>query len=196
MKIIENTTEIRIQKGSLVVMAGLQGAGKTFFADKHFDQENIICNDRIFWEQFKKSGKKDMKAKKDYDEIYDMTQELMAQMIEDYSKEKTYTVLDSVGYLFKERIGFLYEMKSLFKNIVLIVINPDFEVIYKQLQEREKELKTTKARVGLVAPDRFIMCANRYILEEQIKDRRIGYKTNLTYIVRDVNNVKVSIDTM
>lgn len=196
MKIIENATKIRIPKGSLVVMAGLQGAGKTFFVDKYFDQENIICNDRIFWEQFKKSGKKDMKAQKDYDEIYDMTEELMAQMIEDYSKEKTYTVLDSVGYSFKERIGFLYEMKSLFKNIVLIVVNPDFEVIYKQLQERENELKKTKRRVGLVAPDRFIMCANRYILEEQIKDRRIGYKTNLTYIVRDVNNVKVSIETM
>ncbi len=196
MKIIENATEIRIPKGSLVVMAGLQGAGNTFFVDKYFDQENIICNDRIFWEQFKKSGKKDMKAQKDYDEIYDMTEELMAQMIEDYSKEKTYTVLDSVGYSFKERIGFLHEMKSLFKNIVLIVINPDFEVIYKQLQERENELKKTKRRVGLVAPDRFIMCANRYILEEQIKDRRIGYKTNLTYIVRDVNNVKVSIETM
>ena len=60
MKLIDNATDIRIPKGSVVIMTGLQGAGKTFFTEIFFDKENVICNDKIFWEQFKKSGKKDI----------------------------------------------------------------------------------------------------------------------------------------
>ena len=71
MKLIDNATDIRISKGSVVIMTGLQGAGKTFFTEIFFDKENVICSDKIFWEQFKKSGKKDMIAQEDYQDIYD-----------------------------------------------------------------------------------------------------------------------------
>ena len=54
MKLIDNATDIRIPKDTIVIMAGVQGAGKTFFTNQYFDKENIICNDEIFWEEFKK----------------------------------------------------------------------------------------------------------------------------------------------
>lgn len=40
------------------------------------------------------------------------------------------------------------------------------------------------------------MIANKYDLDKQISDKSISYKTTTTYIVRDMNNVKVSIETM
>lgn len=57
MKLIDNATEIRIPSGSVVIMTGLQGAGKTFFTEIFFDEENVICNDKIFWFLLKPSKK-------------------------------------------------------------------------------------------------------------------------------------------
>lgn len=194
MKLIDNATDIRISKGSVVIMTGLQGAGKTFFTEIFFDKENVICNDKIFWEEFKKSGKKDMIAQEDYQDIYDRACDVVFKKIEKYSKEKSYTVIDSATYSFNERMECLRRMKMLFKNIILIVINPNFDVIYKQFQEREKSVSSFKERIGLTIPDRLMMFANKYVLDEQIKEGSIGYKTNVTYIVRNMNNVRVYIE--
>ena len=194
MKLIDNATDIRISKGSVVIMTGLQGAGKTFFTEIFFDKENVICNDKIFWEQFKKSGKKDMIAQEDYQDIYDRACDVVFKKIEKYSKEKSYTVIDSATYSFNERMEYLRRLKMLFKNIILIVINPNFDVIYKQFQEREKSVSSFKERIGLTIPDRLMMFANKYVLDEQIKEGSIGYKTNVTYIVRNMNNVRVYIE--
>ena len=194
MKLIDNATDIRISKGSVVIMTGLQGAGKTFFTEIFFDKENVICNDKIFWEQFKKSGKKDMIAQEDYQDIYDRACDVVFKKIEKYSKEKSYTVIDSATYSFNERMECLRRLKMLFKNIILIVINPNFDVIYKQFQEREKSVSSFKERIGLTIPDRLMMFANKYVLDEQIKEGSIGYKTNVTYIVRNMNNVRVYIE--
>ena len=194
MKLIDNATDIRISKGSVVIMTGLQGAGKTFFTEIFFDKENVIWNDKIFWEEFKKSGKKDMIAQEDYQDIYDRACDVVFKKIEKYSKEKSYTVIDSATYSFNERMECLRRMKMLFKNIILIVINPNFDVIYKQFQEREKSVSSFKERIGLTIPDRLMMFANKYVLDEQIKEGSIGYKTNVTYIVRNMNNVRVYIE--
>lgn len=195
MKLIDNATEIRIPSGSVVIMTGLQGAGKTFFTEIFFDKENIICNDKIFWEEFKKSGKRNMIDPKDYQDIYNRATKIAIEKIEKYSREKSYTVIDSVVYSFNERMECLRRIKMMFKNIILIVINPSFEIIYKQLQEREDAVRSFKERIGLTMPDRFMMFANKYVLDKQIEEGIIGYKTNITYIVRDMNNVKVSIET-
>ena len=194
MKLIDNATDIRISKGSVVIMTGLQGAGKTFFTEIFFDEENVICNDKIFWEEFKKSGKKDMIAQEDYQDIYDRACDVVFKKIEKYSKEKLYTVIDSATYSFNERMECLRRLKMLFKNIILIVINPNFDIIYKQFQEREKSVSSFKERIGLTIPDRLMMFANKYVLDEQIKEGSIGYKTNVTYIVRNMNNVRVYIE--
>ena len=196
MKLIDNATDIRIPKDTIVIMAGVQGAGKTFFTNQYFDKDNIICNDEIFWEEFKKSGKKDMIDSQDYEDICIRTLDTITEMIKKYSKEKSYTVLDSIGYSFDKRIECIIEMKKTFKNIILIVINPNFEVIYKQLQEREKASRKSKMQKGITIPDRITMIANKYDLDKQISDKSISYKTTTTYIVRDMNNVKVSIETM
>lgn len=58
MKLIDNATKIRIPKDSIIAMTGLQGGGKTFFTNKYFEKENIICNDELFWNEFRKSGEK------------------------------------------------------------------------------------------------------------------------------------------
>ena len=38
MKLIDNATDIRIPKDTIVIMAGVQGAGKTFFTNQYFDK--------------------------------------------------------------------------------------------------------------------------------------------------------------
>lgn len=51
MKLIDDATKIRIPKDSIIAMTGLQGGGKTFFTNKYFEKENIICNDELFWNE-------------------------------------------------------------------------------------------------------------------------------------------------
>ena len=135
-----------------------------------------------------------MIAQEDYQDIYDRACDVVFKKIEKYSKEKSYTVIDSATYSFNERMECLRRLKMLFKNIILIVINPNFDVIYKQFQEREKSVSSFKERIGLTIPDRLMMFANKYVLDEQIKEGSIGYKTNVTYIVRNMNNVRVYIE--
>lgn len=86
MKLIDNATKIRIPKDSIIAMTGLQGGGKTFFTNKYFEKENIICNDELFWNEFRKSGKKEMRSEKDYDDICIRTNELLYQMLRKYKK--------------------------------------------------------------------------------------------------------------
>ena len=194
MKLIDNATKIRIPKDSIIAMTGLQGGGKTFFTNKYFEKENIICNDELFWDEFRKSGKKEMRSEKDYDDICIRTNELLYQMLRKYSKERPYTVLDSAPYYFKQRVPCLNELRKYFKNIILVLILPDFDTTWKQLQQRECSVKKMKEELGLTAPDYETMRFNEKILNLQIENKSIAVGADVTYIVR--NQEKISIDTM
>lgn len=194
MKLIDDATKIRIPKDSIIAMTGLQGGGKTFFTNKYFEKENIICNDELFWNEFRKSGKKEMRSEKDYDDICMRTNELLYQMLRKYSKERPYTVLDSALYYFKQRVTCLNELRKYFKNVILILILPDFDTTWKQLQQRECSVKKMKEELGLTAPDYETMRFNEKILNLQIENKSIAVGTDVTYIVR--NQEKISIDTM
>lgn len=194
MKLIDNATKIRIPKDSIIAMTGLQGGGKTFFTNKYFEKENIICNDELFWDEFRKSGKKEMRSEKDYDDICIRTNELLYQMLRKYSKERPYTVLDSAPYYFKQRVTCLNELRKYFKNVILILILPDFDTTWKQLQQRECSVKKMKEELGLTAPDYETMRFNEKILNLQIENKSIAVGADVTYIVR--NQEKISIDTM
>lgn len=194
MKLIDDATKIRIPKDSIIAMTGLQGGGKTFFTNKYFEKENIICNDELFWNEFRKSGKKEMRSEKDYDDICMRTNELLYQMLRKYSKERPYTVLDSAPYYFKQRVTCLNELRKYFKNVILILILPDFDTTWKQLQQRECSVKKMKEELGLTAPDYETMRFNEKILNLQIENKSIDVGTDVTYIVR--NQEKISIDTM
>ena len=194
MKLIDDATKIRIPKDSIIAMTGLQGGGKTFFTNKYFEKENIICNDELFWNEFRKSGKKEMRSEKDYDDICMRTNELLYQMLRKYSKERPYTVLDSAPYYFKQRVTCLNELRKYFKNVILILILPDFDTAWKQLQQRECSVKKMKEELGLTAPDYETMRFNEKILNLQIENKSIAVGTDVTYIVR--NQEKISIDTM
>ena len=194
MKLIDNATKIRIPKDSIIAMTGLQGGGKTFFTNKYFEKENIICNDELFWNEFRKSGKKEMRAEKDYDDICIRTNELLYQMLRKYSKERPYTVLDSAPYYFKQRVTCLNELRKYFKNVILVLILPDFDTTWKQLQQRECSVKKMKEELGLTAPDYETMKFNEKILNLQIENKSIAVGADVTYIVR--NQEKISIDTM
>lgn len=194
MKLIDDATKIRIPKDSIIAMTGLQGRGKTFFTNKYFEKENIICNDELFWNEFRKSGKKEMRSEKDYDDICMRTNELLYQMLRKYSKERPYTVLDSAPYYFKQRVTCLNELRKYFKNVILILILPDFDTTWKQLQQRECSVKKMKEELGLTAPDYETMRFNEKILNLQIENKSIAVGTDVTYIVR--NQEKISIDTM
>ena len=194
MKLIDDATKIRIPKDSIIAMTGLQGGGKTFFTNKYFEKENIICNDELFWNEFRKSGKKEMRSEKDYDDICMRTNELLYQMLRKYSKERPYTVLDAAPYYFKQRVTCLNELRKYFKNVILILILPDFDTTWKQLQQRECSVKKMKEELGLTAPDYETMRFNEKILNLQIENKSIAVGTDVTYIVR--NQEKISIDTM
>lgn len=194
MKLIDNATKIRVPKDSIIAMTGLQGGGKTFFTNKYFEKENIICNDELFWNEFRKSGKKEMRSEKDYDDICMRTNELLYQMIKKYSKERPYTVLDSAPYYFKQRVTCLNELRKYFKNVILVLILPDFDTTWKQLQQRECSVKKMKEELGLTAPDYETMKFNEKILNLQIENKSIAVGADVTYIVR--NQEKISIDTM
>ena len=194
MKLIDNATKIRVPKDSIIAMTGLQGGGKTFFTNKYFEKENIICNDELFWNEFRKSGKKEMRSEKDYDDICMRTNELLYQMLKKYSKERPYTVLDSAPYYFKQRVTCLNELKKYFKNVTLVLILPDFDTTWKQLQQRECSVKKMKEELGLTAPDYETMRINEKILNLQIENKSIAVGADVTYIVRNQNIV--SIDTM
>lgn len=194
MKLIDNATKIRVPKDSIIAMTGLQGGGKTFFTNKYFEKENIICNDELFWNEFRKSGKKEMRSEKDYDDICMRTNELLYQMLRKYSKERPYTVLDSAPYYFKQRVTCLNELRKYFKNVILILILPDFDTTWKQLQQRECSVKKMKEELGLTAPDYETMRFNEKILNLQIENKSIAVGADVTYIVR--NQEKISIDTM
>ena len=194
MKLIDDATKIRIPKDSIIAMTGLQGGGKTFFTNKYFEKENIICNDELFWNEFRKSGKKEMRSEKDYDDICMRTNELLYQMLRKYSKERPDTVLDSAPYYFKQRVTCLNELRKYFKNVILILILPDFDTTWKQLQQRECSVKKMKEELGLTAPDYETMRFNEKILNLQIENKSIAVGTDVTYIVR--NQEKISIDTM
>lgn len=194
MKLIDNATKIRIPKDSIIAMTGLQGGGKTFFTNKYFEKENIICNDELFWNEFRKSGKKEMRSEKDYDDICMRTNELLYQMLRKYSKERPYTVLDSAPYYFKQRVTCLNELRKYFKNVILVLILPDFDTTWKQLQQRECSVKKMKEELGLTAPDYETMKFNEKILNLQIENKSIAVGADVTYIVRNQNIV--SIDTM
>lgn len=194
MKLIDNATKIRIPKDSIIAMTGLQCGGKTFFTNKYFEKENIICNDELFWDEFRKSGKKEMRSEKDYDDICIRTNELLYQMLRKYSKERPYTVLDSAPYYFKQRVTCLNELRKYFKNIILVLILPDFDTTWKQLQQRECSVKKMKEELGLTAPDYETMRFNEKILNLQIENKSIAVGADVTYIVR--NQEKISIDTM
>lgn len=194
MKLIDDATKIRIPKDSIIAMTGLQGGGNTFFTNKYFEKENIICNDELFWNEFRKSGKKEMRSEKDYDDICMRTNELLYQMLRKYSKERPYTVLDSAPYYFKQRVTCLNELRKYFKNVILILILPDFDTTWKQLQQRECSVKKMKEELGLTAPDYETMRFNEKILNLQIENKSIAVGTDVTYIVR--NQEKISIDTM
>lgn len=194
MKLIDDATKIRVSKDSIIAMTGLQGGGKTFFTNKYFEKENIICNDELFWNEFRKSGKKEMRSEKDYDDICMRTNELLYQMLRKYSKERPYTVLDSAPYYFKQRVTCLNELRKYFKNVILILILPDFDTTWKQLQQRECSVKKMKEELGLTAPDYETMRFNEKILNLQIENKSIAVGADVTYIVR--NQEKISIDTM
>ena len=194
MKLIDNATKIRIPKDSIIAMTGLQGGGKTFFTNKYFEKENIICNDELFWNEFRKSGKKEMRSEIDYDDICIRTNELLYQMLRKYSKERPYTVLDSAPYYFKQRVTCLNELRKYFKNVILVLILPDFDTTWKQLQQRECSVKKMKEELGLTAPDYETMKFNEKILNLQIENKSIAVGADVTYIVR--NQEKISIDTM
>lgn len=194
MKLIDNATKIRVSQDSIIAMTGLQGGGKTFFTNKYFEKENIICNDELFWNEFRKSGKKEMRSEKDYDDICMRTNELLYQMLKKYSKERPYTVLDSAPYYFKQRVTCLNELRKYFKNVILVLILPDFDTTWKQLQQRECSVKKMKEELGLTAPDYETMKFNEKILNLQIENKSIAVGADVTYIVR--NQEKISIDTM
>lgn len=88
----------------------------------------------------------------------------------------------------------LNELRKYFKNVILVLILPDFDTTWKQLQQRECSVKKMKEELGLTAPDYETMKFNEKILNLQIENKSIAVGADVTYIVR--NQEKISIDTM
>lgn len=194
MKIVENPTQIRISKnsGTIILLAGVQGSGKSFFANKYFDHSCIINCDNIFYNELEKSCFKDVISNERFKYIHNIASQKVIGMVQSYRQTRPYTVLDSVGFNYRDWLKLIQELKTLYNNIILIVVHPHLLTIKSQLMEREKR-SFDKISIGMRAPDLQEIFLFWQLLEMDIRSKEIGTKADTTYIIRNLKNTTVII---
>lgn len=193
MKFVEGPKTIRIKRnsGTVILLAGVQGSGKSFFAQNHFDKNCIIDNDKIFIRTFKSSGFSNVFSDEDFDEIYHRTQLTVSSMLEGYRKIRPYTVMDSIGYKFNQWAKLIDDLREDYSNIIILILQPSIQVVKKQFEEREKNKNLIP---GLFSPDLGHIFFSWHILEKAIRDKTAGKDADITYIIRNPKKVNIVIE--
>lgn len=193
MKFVEGPKTIRIEKnsGTIILLAGVQGSGKSYFSKDHFDNTCIIANDNIFLQNFKRSSFTDLTATADYDKIYHKTQLTFNDMVEGYHKIRPYTVIDSIGYKCKDWIQLIKELRTVYDKVIILIFQPPLQIIKKQFEEREKN---NNSRVkGMKPTDLNLLFFSWNYLEQEIRNKTAGKDADITYIIRNPKKVKIII---
>lgn len=188
-KTYQGETQITIPQDTLVLICGSQNSGKTTFTKKHFDGKCVITTDEIFEEVVNtKSTVLDT-----LEALADRTTDIFEKRIEEASKENSIIVVDAAPIQFDGRIEMIRQLKGLYANIVLIVL----DVKYPTLKARpKKKVSKQKKKFGITSISDEELLLNSLIIMKQIKNGQFGYKVNKAYILseHDIKNCVVTFE--
>ena len=177
-KILKGETHLVIPNDTLVLIVGSQNSGKTTFTQKHFKDKNIICTDDIFNEiVYKKSTVLDT-----LETIENRTIEEFGEIIIKSAKEKGITVVDAVPILFDNRMETLRELKELYNNIILIVLDIKFTTLKGR---PKKPIDRKKRKFGITETCDEELLLNSILISEQIQNKKIGYNVDTAYVLSE-----------
>lgn len=177
---------IRIPKNTLVLLCGVQNAGKSTFAKMHFPHLNIISSDALLQKTIMNAS-----SNNTTEEILDKTIALMQKEIKKSSKKNAFTVVDSVGISFTSRILFISKYERYFENIILIVFNPDLETI---LNRPNKPSTKEMIEHGFFSLSKEELTQNFNILQEQLKNGEISESAPIIHILDENSNCTIEFD--
>ena len=200
--IIWNPDEIRIPPHTLIALCGTANSGKTTFAKKAFNPEQIINSDSVlekYANMLVDITKKDLQLTPESEHWKEIsthlgrvaflkTQDTLLSMVFQSSKENPITVFDSVHYSFPDRLGTLLRYSDFFENIYLIVINPPLKEI------RSRKLKTVSPNLkamGFRFPNEQDILNQYYTLKNQLTSKQVTVGVSKVFVLEDPNNFKI-----
>lgn len=201
-KLFWNPDEIRIPPHTLVALCGTANSGKTTFAEKAFNKEQIISSDSIlekYANMLVKITEKDLQLTPEsehWEEIsthlgrvaFLKTQDTLLSMVFQSSKENPITVFDSVHYSFQERLNTLIKYSEFFENVYLIVINPPLEEIKKR---KIKTISPSFKAMGFHYSTEQEILNQYYILKNQLTSKQVTVGVSKVFVLEDPNNFKI-----
>lgn len=116
-----NQQIIIVPKGSLVMMCAAPNSGKTHFSKKHFGHRpdvTLVCSDEYFLKNVQSASAHDT-----YESIMKKTTSEVMEKISSAAQKNHTVVIDATSHFLEERLEMIEEFKTMFKNIVLIVID-------------------------------------------------------------------------
>ena len=184
------TQVIEIPEGSLVLMCAAPNSGKTHFTKKHFatlKNVTLICSDDLFREQAEKAS-----LFETYEGLMKKTTNILETMLLDGVSKGHTVVIDATSHFLDERLRMIEEIGHHFKNIVLIVIDLDFNDLLKHGVKPQSELMK---RFDMYAPEIDNTQGIAMLIKLQFMNGTIYKGVNKVYRVtsQTLNNCKVFI---
>lgn len=169
---------INIPKGSLVLMCAAPNSGKTQFTKKHFKLNRdtvLICSDDIFCENVKNASSFDT-----YETLMEKTLVTFERMVTEGASSGKTVVVDATSHFYDQRIAMINELRPLFKNIVLIVIDLDIPDL---MSHGVKPQSTIMKRFDMYAPELDNTVLIAMLIKLQFNDRTIYKGVDTVYRV-------------
>ncbi len=165
-----------IPKGSIVLLCGVQNCGKSTWSKKHFKEECIINTDDVFYSILEKYSP----AEKTFEEIEMLTSLEIKRLIDESKTKNEYTVVDAVPTEYEERISWIEDFCTEFKNVILIAFKSN---ILEVLSNPRKPASHLDEKWDITfPPQEYIVMANHGLLQE-IKSDIIRIGATKTYIL-------------
>lgn len=178
-----------IPKGSIVLLCGVQNCGKSTWSKKHFKEECIINTDDVFYSILEKYSP----AEKTFEEIEMLTSLEIKRLIDESKTKNEYTVVDAVPTEYEERISWIEDFCTEFKNVILIAFKSN---ILEVLSNPRKPASHLEEKWDITfPPQEYIVMANHGLLQE-IKSDIIRIGAIKTYILstENKNSIKCEIN--
>ena len=128
---IVNSPEIAIKEGSLVLLIGLPGSGKTTFANQHFPQEAIVSTDAL---------REELTNNPANQLVSEQAFSLAKDIVKSRLKNNQITVVDAMNLSEDLRTKFAQIAKEQRKEVIGILLDPPIEESLKRDQQRLKEV--------------------------------------------------------
>lgn len=150
---------------TLVLIVGVEGAGKTTFCKKNFGQFNVISIDSFIAENIQTAEQEGLNR------LGDAFIEHVQQ-----SLQKGITVVDANSVMTDFRFWLLYQLKDYYTKVVLVVLNPPKSKLIYQIRQQLK----LRMRPGMWKD-----VEDAYkSLQEQLKSKIILMGVSEVYIIK------------